>query len=468
MNKSKNITAIGTVRLSSESIANEKENVSKYMNYSNGCFSYLRLGKTSGAIRFYPDAQTAYKATMSDCSSLLSQGVSGSRTSLLITDSNNDTIYEGEPKMNGKILFTIYDMENVTKTVNVADFYSTTTFIQDESMNNIEEIKETTFENSANNYEEGDHADSIRHNASVFIDKNILAQESINYLCLSDTSAQKMAKLVQETAIRYKDADNETFTRAISDVSLGMITITKKYTNGQPTGENHCSIHDDRLYCAAHCKSTDHLFDGSTKWRRVPGRLNYNNLEDAILDMYKRGKEMILNVSPEYQEEAIAIETPEVIDVSVQNTSTIDTPTIKEVTTATHGCRSFNDAVQAITSTVMTYATPSEDTRFYLKMKGVSLESEKLESEIKSLTNDVMTTSITDDRIVFSILSGKSKELNISEYTDTDTLRNEVCTITMQLIASAAISTKTRDFIANVIDLDSIANYVNSQLSLPV
>lgn len=270
-----------------------------------------------------------------------------------------------------------------------------------------------------------------------------------------------MAKLVQETAIRYKDADNETFTRAISDVSLGMITITKEYTNGKQTGENHCSIHDDRLYCAAHCKSADHLFDGSTKWRRVPGRLNYNNLENAILDMYKRGKEMILNVSPEYQKEAIAIETPEVIDVSVQNTSTIDTPTIKEVTTATHGCRSFNDAVQAITSTVMTYATPSEDTRFYLKMKGTSLES-----EIKSLTNDVMTINITDDRLTFSILSGKSKELNTSEYTDTDTLRNEVRTVIMQFIVSAAISTKTRDFVATVIDLDSIENHVNSLFSL--
>ena len=40
------------MRLSSDSIDNEKENVSKFMNYENGYFSYIRLGQ-EGTCRYY-------------------------------------------------------------------------------------------------------------------------------------------------------------------------------------------------------------------------------------------------------------------------------------------------------------------------------------------------------------------------------------------------------------------------------
>lgn len=103
----------GTLKLSSKSHANEQENISKYMNYPNGYFAYLRIGKTGSPIRFYPDAQTAYTATLNEYDSLLSQGVSGSRTSLSISDMNGSIVYEGVPKMNGKIRFSIYEGKDV-------------------------------------------------------------------------------------------------------------------------------------------------------------------------------------------------------------------------------------------------------------------------------------------------------------------------------------------------------------------
>jgi hypothetical protein len=104
----------GTLKLSSKSHANEQENISKYMNYPNGYFAYLRIGKTGSPIRFYPDAQTAYTATLNEYDSLLSQGVSGSRTSLSISDMNGSIVYEGVPKMNGKIRFSIYEGKDVS------------------------------------------------------------------------------------------------------------------------------------------------------------------------------------------------------------------------------------------------------------------------------------------------------------------------------------------------------------------
>ena len=170
---------IGTLKLSSESIANEQENVSKYMNFSNGHFAYLRLGKTSGSIRFYPDSQTAYSETMKEYDSLLSQGVTGSRASFYISDSNNHIVYKGEPKMNGKIHFSIYDGNCTTQTVSLADpyeYYDTTLSTkQNESMEEITKLTETPLAASTgNSFEEGVHADDIRKNASVFMEKGIL------------------------------------------------------------------------------------------------------------------------------------------------------------------------------------------------------------------------------------------------------------------------------------------------------
>ena len=430
----------GTLKLSSKSHANEQENVSKYMKYPNGYFAYLRIGKTGSPIRFYPDAQTAYTATLNEYDSLLSQGVSGSRTSLSISDMNGSIVYEGVPKMNGKIRFSIYEGKDVSKTVSITDFKNTYSF----TTNNTD-MKQT--KEKFSNYEEGALAGNIKSNASTFIDNNILTQENVNFLCLSNTSARKMAKVIQETAINNKDADNDTFTRAIQDVSLNMITITKKLASGNPTDDKHCSMHDDLLYCAAHCKSSDYLFNGSNKWRKTPGKLNYNKLENAIMDMYNRGQEMILSASNTDQPKVSIAKS------QVHN----DTPVIEEAPTLTNGHRTFTEVVQAMTSTIMTYTTTSEDIRFYLKMKCCSLES-----EIKSLTNSVVTTTLSDNKITFVLPSGISKELRISDYTDNIALRNSVCSITKQLLICAALSNKTRESIANAVSLDTIEDYVNS------
>lgn len=453
---------IGTLKLSSESIANEQENVSKYMNFSNGHFAYLRLGKTSGSIRFYPDSQTAYGETMKEYGSLLSQGVTGSRASFYISDSNDNIVYEGEPKMNGKIHFSIYDGNCTTQTVSLTDpyeYYDTTLSTkQNESMEEITELIEMPLDASTGkSFEEGVHADDIRKDASIFIEKGILTQDNINFLCLSEDSAHDLAKRVQDAAIINKDADNEIFTRAIQDASLNMITITKQLAKGDPTNEKQCSIHDDRLYCATHCKSKNYFFDGSDKWRRTPGVLDYNSLEENIMEMYNKGREMILDVSCGSQKENASVNTPVADDAIVQETSITETPIIQESTTTTCERRSFNDAVFAITSTVMTYTTSSEDVLFYLRLKGTSLES-----EIKSLTNNVVMTSVKGDQIFFKTLSGISKELNIRDYADNDTLRDGVRTIIKQLIICAALSDKTRDSIATFVDVDSIVNYVSS------
>ena len=109
----------------------------------------------------------------------------------------------------------------------------------------------------------------------------------------------------------------------------------------------------------------------------------------------------------------------------------------------------------------MTYAKPSEDTLFYLNMKGSTLDS-----EVKSLTNNVVTVTQNDNLMIFKTISDTSEELNVSDYTDNDTLRKDVRTTIAKLIICAALSDKTRQLISSVVDLTSIETFVSSSFKM--
>ena len=172
----------------------------------------------------------------------------------------------------------------------------------------------------------------------------------------------------------------------------------------------------------------------------------YNKLEDAIIDMYDRGQKMLLEVS-EKKSKKMTDET---------------THTKREITIINdYGRQTFNDIVQAVTSTIMTYAKPSEDTLFYLNMKGSTLDS-----EVKSLTNNVVTVTQNNNLMIFKTISDISEEMNVSDYTDNDTLRKEVRATIAKLIICAALSDKTRQLISSVVDLTSIETFVSSSFKM--
>lgn len=432
------------MRLSSDSIDNEKENVTKYMNYTNSYFAYLRIGQQSGAIRFYPDADTAYIATIKEVDSLLQKGALGSRTSFVILDSNQNVIYDGEPKKNRKMHFAIYDGKHIEKTISITDIYKT--------MKQIKNLTKTTsVTNNQESLDKNKYAKRIKANAKDFIAKGILTPESVDFLCLSKESAHKIARLVQEAAINNKGAEDAKFTKAIQDASLGMVTITKKLASGKATDEKHCSMHDDLLYCVAHCKSYDSLLDGSKGWRKTPGKLDYNKLEDAIVDMYEKGQDKLLKLSQKPKAKIKA-------DAALP---TLDSSVVYDVPKEKSKQNSIDAVVKAISSTIMVYMTSSEDTLFYLQMKGLSLES-----EVKFQTNNAISASFNGKSIIFKTLSGVSKELKIKTRTDIVAQKREVQAILSQLIVCAALSPKTRDLIADVVNFDTIEKFVTTSFNI--
>lgn len=230
-----------------------------------------------------------------------------------------------------------------------------------------------------------------------------------------------------------------------------MVTITKKLASGKATDEKHCSMHDDLLYCVAHCKSYDSLFDGSKGWRKTPGKLDYNKLEDAIIDMYEKGQDKLLKQSHKTM-------TKNNSDAALP---TLDSSVVDDAPKERRKRNSIDAVVKAISSTIMVYMTSSEDTLFYLQMKGLSLES-----EVKSQTNNVISVSLNDKSLIFKTLSGRSKELKIKTKTDVIALKRDVQTIVSQLIIGTAVSPKTHDMIAEVVDLDTIETFVTTSFNI--
>lgn len=311
--------------------------------------------------------------------------------------------------------------------------------------------KTTSVTNNQESFDKNKYARKINANAKDFIAKGILTPKNIEFLCLSKESAHKIARLIQETAIKNKGAEDDKFVKAIQDASFGMVTITKKLASGKATDEKHCSMHDDLLYCVAHCKSYDSLFDGSKGWRKTPGKLDYNKLEDAIVDMYEKGQDKLLKQS---QKPKTKVNADAVLP-------TLDSSVVDKAPKERSEQNSIDTIVKAISSTIMTYMTSSEDTLFYLRMKGLSLES-----EVKSQTNNVISVSLNGKSVIFKTLSGVSKELKIKTKTDLVALKREVQTIVSQLIVCAAVSSKARDLIADVVNLDTVETFVTTSFNI--
>lgn len=311
--------------------------------------------------------------------------------------------------------------------------------------------KTTSVTNNQESLDKNKYAKRIKANAKDFIAKGILTPESVDFLCLSKESAHKIARLVQEAAINNKGAEDAKFTKAIQDASLGMVTITKKLASGKATDEKHCSMHDDLLYCVAHCKSYDSLLDGSKGWRKTPGKLDYNKLEDAIVDMYEKGQDKLLKLS---QKPKTKIKPDAALP-------TLDSSVVYDVPKEKSKQDSIDAVVKAISSTIMVYMTSSEDTLFYLQMKGLSLES-----EVKFQTNNAISASFNGKSIIFKTLSGVSKELKIKTRTDIVAQKREVQAILSQLIVCAALSPKTRDLIADVVNFDTIEKFVTTSFNI--
>lgn len=425
-----------TPHLSSTSVENEQTNVHRYMNYSEGFFAFSRMENGSIPNRFYPTLNEAYRTTLTHCRDM--QKVKNSKNNFFrISDSVQNILYEGRIAPSGKIIFSIYNGKE-GKTVSTINS-ELNKLLTNKNITNME--SKTNFTANAVNHNEltdNDMATAISSGATVYLEKQILTQASIKFLRLSEDCAKSIAQSVQNTAITNRDADNQSFIKAIGKASNNMICITKTLASGKPIDNNHVSFHDDLLYCASHCKSKKSLFDGSNTWKKVPGKIAYNKICDAIMDMYHTGQKMLLGTD-------IPQKTIMITPVHVNTTEKKKT---------------LDDIAKDITATIMTYLRSSSDMLYYLNIKKATLNS-----DLESLSNGVMSGIITNDRITLKIRSGQSKDLVLNDYPTDELLRDAIHTIVSQLFIGASISEETRDVVAALVELTSIEEFYIKTMS---
>ena len=434
-------------RLSADSVENQKANVQKYTSFENAYFAYVRVGTSGGPNGFYSSLEEAYKISLEYILKHLSQTSAGTRSLLYITDPNDNVVMQGQPKDNGKMHMTIYNGQSTNITVNLKNelkpsFEET----MNTQINNIPAITENapietileavTMEEAMSAeqapFEANEQAESIKANARIFIDANILTQDNIDFLCLTKEQAKLIADAVQNTAFIHKDADAALFAAAIKKVSRNMIKADNKLASGKPTDNDHCSLHHDNLYCATHCKSFEVLFEEGKNWRKVPGKIAYTKLSAAIMDMYHTGQKLILDNKRVTKAQASVQVSP--------------IPVVQ---------KSIQDLSLAITATVMTYSHTSPDMQYFLSARGMNIAD-----DVSQLSNDVLTANINDSIITVGLKNGHLININSAEYDSDDSLRDIIWNAVLRLIISATVSSTTRDQIAAVVDLASVEDFV--------
>lgn len=426
---------LNNYHLSSDNVANERENVLNHMGYVNGFFAFSRTVDGSIPCRFYPTLDEAYETTLSKFNEM-GPFKNSKNNYFRISDNGGNTIYRGTVMTSGKIEFSVHDgiKANITSTITeeLNKLSTTNNLINNEMKeNSTTTVAAVTYSTPETN----EITQALSRNAQVYLDNNIFTQSSLDFLCLPEDSAKSLAQLVHETAANNKDADNQTFIGAIADASNGMLTITKKLATGKPIADTHVSFHDDSLYCAVHCKSSEALFNGTNNWRKTPGKIAYGKIDTVIMDMYHKGQQLLLGGKD----------------------ATISSATNKKPSTTAEKL-SISDVSANITSTVMMYLKSTPDTLHYLTLKGSSLES-----DLASFSNGVIAGNINNDNITLSVLSGHSCQISTGRYTTDEQLRNAITMNVANLFVGASISNITRDKVSSLVDLSTIeAFYINA------
>lgn len=422
------------LKLSSDSMEIERENVLNHLGYANGIFAFSRTVDGSIPCRFYPTLEEAYRTTLEKFVELgLSKDSINNYFS--ISDNAGNIIYRGNVMTSGTIEFSVhYGIKtNITSTITeeLNKLSTTNNLINNEMKeNSTTTVAGVTYSTPETN----EMIQALSRNAQVYLDNNIFTQSSLDFLCLPEDSAKSLAQLVHETAANNKDADNQTFTGAIADASNGMLTITKKLATGKPIADTHVSFHDDSLYCAVHCKSSEALFNGTNNWRKTPGKIAYGKIDAVIMDMYHKGQQLLLGVK----------------DATLTTTTTKQAAAVEKL--------SISDVSANITSTIMMYLKSTPDSLHYLTLKGSSLES-----DLATFSNGVIAGNINNDNITLSVLSGQSCEISTNRYTTDEQLRNAITMNVANLFVGASISNITRDKVSSLVDLSTIeAFYINS------
>lgn len=430
MNKNKTqIKSESSLVLSSDSIENEHINVLKYLGLKEYYFSYIRVGQQSCDLKIYPTLQEAEEASISQCKVLMAQANHDSWFE--ITDQNKKLVLSAKLTKTGRITYNeIPQTELSNQLINNEDM---ATPIEQNvlpvSYNETQTITNMT----------------LRNNLKAYIDAGIFLAEDIEFLSMSHSDVEILSQQIQTCVSACYKQDANTFAKSFSEASKSLIPGTLLKATGEPVKEGKMSLHDWNLYRVVHGNvPLTEILGGNRSYAKVNGIIFAKSVGEKILDAYDKGHRLIAEACSSM--DASAEKDHSYVTSDDAGTPSSDMCNNHTTTTSCH----LSDLVDGICATIMVHQNADNDLRVYLSLKGSTLSS-----DIKGQTNGVLSAELSGRQMTLHCISGTSVSIG-TQVGSEDARRREVKSAIMRMLVGAAISSKSRDLLAKVVDLEEI------------
>ena len=235
---------------------------------------------------------------------------------------------------------------------------------------------------------------------------------SAEFFSTAESDIKTIATATMEAAMSCKGLSDSEFEEAIMDVSNGLVSLRRS--------EDKIDFKYWEPYKKTH-PSTD------------PCKKPLKAIEQTIIDTYRRGQSRT-PASPESDASTSEISINNVLTSGCHNNTTVD------------------ELIKNIICTIQTHMYNNDMVRQYL-----SCHSAGLATEVSNMTGGVITCSISDTIVTLSCGSGVTSSLPIQGKTMND-IERDIRTILIRYLLHASISPRSRDAIACIIDLESLAD----------
>lgn len=244
--------------------------------------------------------------------------------------------------------------------------------------------------------------------------KNSLTTE---FFCTAESEILKIAANTMNAAISSKELSDNEFDAAIADASNGLVTIHRSIKN--PNRVDFC---DWNAYTTTHAP-------------RDPGKKPLTAIEQTIIDTYRRGT----------SETSASVES--------DNNSFI--PSINNVLTSDYQDNTpAAELLNSIVSAILVRIYQNDYVKHYLRYNRCSLDE-----ELSIQTGGIITCSISSNSITLGSIAGITSSIATENRSLID-IDTEVRAILIRMLIQAALSAKTRDAVARIINLEELGDMV--------
>jgi hypothetical protein len=251
---------------------------------------------------------------------------------------------------------------------------------------------------------------NVFFNSNSFIMDKEFNKIELAFLKTSEKEVKRVAQNLKKKAIEFKNLEQDEFNKKMKKVSD--VIVIKKHNDSKVD------------------------INGWTLFKKIakprdPGKVTYERLDERILKVYHQGNELLAKLDECLEQDSNAVNVNKHFSDATCNMD----------------AQKF---VSSLVRMVMVHTDKNEDVKAYLADKNLTLTA-----EISEFTNGIITCGETDNSINF--VSKTGKEENVC-YTNgsRDKFKQELVLTVTKLVTNAAISSRTREQISSLVDIDSL------------